>query len=251
MSLYEYCRSAPWSGVDPYGNWFGIDDVFTGPIDELIVLGTVASAICADQILYHTVPAYHEPRDRAVDRAAKKIDEVIDDVVKAVKNIGKGPRGPKNDPTPRRPPVPKPPVPKDTPPGPRVPVRDPARPLEPYPPEPLGPGDGVPPLRQGGFGRGYGWDGWDDDADGGGGGTSGGRKKGKRLPWQKEGAGRGAGEDEGEGGKIPWKQRPDGGEGAGNDAGGAGGNRKGQDNAPDTAKECPESDKSKEPLHEE
>ena len=39
FNLYAYCVNKPTVYVDPTGEWFGIDDVITGPIDEIIVIG--------------------------------------------------------------------------------------------------------------------------------------------------------------------------------------------------------------------
>ena len=37
--MYHYAGNNPVKYTAPDGNWFGFDDVFTGPIDELLVLG--------------------------------------------------------------------------------------------------------------------------------------------------------------------------------------------------------------------
>lgn len=43
-NLFAYCGDDPVNYVDPSGRWFGIDDVFTGPFDELLVFAIVALA---------------------------------------------------------------------------------------------------------------------------------------------------------------------------------------------------------------
>lgn len=39
LNLYAYAGSNPVNYIDPMGLWFGVDDAFTGPVDEIIVLG--------------------------------------------------------------------------------------------------------------------------------------------------------------------------------------------------------------------
>lgn len=39
INIFAYCGNTPVSNSDASGRFFGIDDIFTGPIDELIVLG--------------------------------------------------------------------------------------------------------------------------------------------------------------------------------------------------------------------
>ena len=39
VNLWSYCGNNSITFVDASGTWFGIDDVFTGPIDEFIVIG--------------------------------------------------------------------------------------------------------------------------------------------------------------------------------------------------------------------
>jgi RHS repeat-associated protein len=43
-NMYSYCGNNPVMYTDSTGYWFGFDDVFTGPIDELIVLAALALA---------------------------------------------------------------------------------------------------------------------------------------------------------------------------------------------------------------
>jgi len=43
LNTYAYVGSNPIIRFDRLGLWFGIDDVFTGPVDEIIVLGAIAS----------------------------------------------------------------------------------------------------------------------------------------------------------------------------------------------------------------
>ena len=42
FNLFAYCVNNPVSFVDPTGEWFIIDDIVTGPIDEIIVIGGIA-----------------------------------------------------------------------------------------------------------------------------------------------------------------------------------------------------------------
>ena len=42
INVFVYCGNNPISFDDSTGEWFGIDDVVTGPVDEIIVLGGLA-----------------------------------------------------------------------------------------------------------------------------------------------------------------------------------------------------------------
>ena len=39
--MYHYAGNNPVKYTDPTGEWFGFDDVFTGPIDEIVILGAM------------------------------------------------------------------------------------------------------------------------------------------------------------------------------------------------------------------
>ena len=39
--MYHYDGNNPAKYTDPTGEWFGFDDVFTGPIDEIVILGAM------------------------------------------------------------------------------------------------------------------------------------------------------------------------------------------------------------------
>jgi len=41
-NIFAYCGNNPVIYTDVSGMWFGIDDAFTGPVDEIIVLGVLA-----------------------------------------------------------------------------------------------------------------------------------------------------------------------------------------------------------------
>ena len=43
-NMYAYCANNPVMHTDSTGYWFGFDDIFTGPIDEILVLGLLALA---------------------------------------------------------------------------------------------------------------------------------------------------------------------------------------------------------------
>ena len=43
-NLYAYVGNRPLAGFDPYGLWFLVDDLVTGPVDELLVLGFLTYA---------------------------------------------------------------------------------------------------------------------------------------------------------------------------------------------------------------
>ena len=241
MSLYEYCTSQPGTACDPYGTEPVTITVLGLSIYEVCGLA-FAAGVAADIHLTNTVPEYREGKEKI----GRKIGEVIDDIVKAVKNIGKGPRGPKSSPPRADPPLPKPPVPTGPPPGSGGPVQNPLDPTQPVPR--LDPGEGFPPGTPGhlgaapfgrndnwtgkgseGWGReGYGWQGWDGRGDDGGGGIGHGPDRnrqgrpagaGARQPGAGAGAGQpGAGRG---GGPLPWKDGgpADGPGGAGGQAG--------------------------------
>ena len=42
INLFQYCGNNPINYSDPTGEWFGVDDAVTGPVDEIIVLGMLA-----------------------------------------------------------------------------------------------------------------------------------------------------------------------------------------------------------------
>lgn len=44
-NLYQYARSNSLKYLDPDGQWVLVDDIFTGPVDEIIVLGAAAAYI--------------------------------------------------------------------------------------------------------------------------------------------------------------------------------------------------------------
>jgi RHS repeat-associated protein len=44
FNRFAYCRNNPLKYKDPTGHWFGIDDAFTGPVDELAVAGLLGIA---------------------------------------------------------------------------------------------------------------------------------------------------------------------------------------------------------------
>jgi RHS repeat-associated protein len=44
LNWYSYCGNNPVNRIDPDGKWFGADDVFTGPVDEIVVIGGLAVA---------------------------------------------------------------------------------------------------------------------------------------------------------------------------------------------------------------
>lgn len=47
LGVYSYAGLNPLRYTDPTGRWFGIDDVVTGPVDEIIVVGGLAIAAAA------------------------------------------------------------------------------------------------------------------------------------------------------------------------------------------------------------
>jgi len=151
MSLYEYCRGRPTTGGDPYGEAAPIPAAAAAAtivviVDGVAVIVVVGSA--TDIFLYITNPAYREARNRLMDKIADAIRDFL-------KNIAKGPRGPKPSTTrPQTPTLPKPAPPTHVGPpsgtkgGPQTnpidPIRTtPANPYDkttPYKPPPLGPG---------------------------------------------------------------------------------------------------------------
>ena len=44
LSTFAYTGGNPITRIDPLGLWFGFDDVFTGPIDEVIVISAIIGA---------------------------------------------------------------------------------------------------------------------------------------------------------------------------------------------------------------
>jgi hypothetical protein len=61
--------------TDSTGYWFGFDDIFTGPVDEIIVLGLLALAV------YIGIPGSDELLDSTIG--------VIDNVLNSANNISK------------------------------------------------------------------------------------------------------------------------------------------------------------------
>ncbi|MBA4368068.1 MAG: hypothetical protein C0403_10585 [Desulfobacterium sp.] len=49
LNLYSYVDNSPPNYIDPLGLWFIIDDVITGPVDEIIVIGFVGGYITSMQ----------------------------------------------------------------------------------------------------------------------------------------------------------------------------------------------------------
>jgi len=64
---YAYSGNDPINRSDPNGNWFGVDDAFTGPIDELAVLGLLGLGA------YLGVPGAQD----ALDKLAETIGNVL------------------------------------------------------------------------------------------------------------------------------------------------------------------------------
>jgi RHS repeat-associated protein len=53
LNMYQYAGLNPVKYTDPDGNWFGFDDVFTGPVDEIIVIGGLSlAATCGSKWAY-------------------------------------------------------------------------------------------------------------------------------------------------------------------------------------------------------
>ncbi len=44
-NMYTYCQNNPVMRTDRTGMWFGLDDIFTGLVDEIIVLGALACGV--------------------------------------------------------------------------------------------------------------------------------------------------------------------------------------------------------------
>jgi len=67
LNLYHYSSNNPVKYTDPDGNWFGADDVFTGPIDEIFVIGVLSLAAWAG----------FKPAQDALNKISNALSEVI------------------------------------------------------------------------------------------------------------------------------------------------------------------------------
>ena len=70
-NLWEFLGSNPTSRLDPTGNWFVIDDIFTGPVDEIIVIGIVLPWVINEVV---------EVAADVTTEVAEAIDYIADDI---------------------------------------------------------------------------------------------------------------------------------------------------------------------------
>jgi hypothetical protein len=69
LNWYSYCGNNPVNRIDPDGKWFGVDDVFTGPVDEIIVAGGLAfAAACGSKWAADTLKKMGDKLEEAWDR---------------------------------------------------------------------------------------------------------------------------------------------------------------------------------------
>ena len=81
-NMYTYCQNNPVMRTDSTGMWFGLDDIFTGLVDEIIVLGALACGVLWIGAELG-VPGASDALDTVggwVDSAIQKVDSGISEI---------------------------------------------------------------------------------------------------------------------------------------------------------------------------
>ena len=76
-NLYHYAGNNPVKYTDPTGRWFGFDDVITGPIDEIVVLGTLTIIGAVSIYNSDANKNFGEALEESVENNVEKIKELF------------------------------------------------------------------------------------------------------------------------------------------------------------------------------
>jgi len=76
FNLYHYAGNNPIKYTDPTGEFFGFDDVFTGPVDELLVLASIT--------LYGAIKIYNRDTGK---RFSEALTESFNESLAKLKNL--------------------------------------------------------------------------------------------------------------------------------------------------------------------
>jgi RHS repeat-associated protein len=69
LNWYSYCGNNPVNRTDPDGKWFGVDDILTGPVDEIVVIGGLTfAAACGSKWAADTLGKIGKGLEEAWDR---------------------------------------------------------------------------------------------------------------------------------------------------------------------------------------
>lgn len=97
MNLYQYVVANPVNLVDPLGLWLGFDDIITGPVDEILVIGGLSLAAwlgsqAADDFLQKILKKISSLSSSTgcpdpCEELAKEIKKTVKDIRGAKRNI--------------------------------------------------------------------------------------------------------------------------------------------------------------------